>query len=192
MGLDAVRQAGDRLRRLAFPAGRLSLLLALGVLWQSFFWLSEVPLVTRAGFFLLTAFAHARPGEALLATAALATLGSPIAGLTGAEPTRGAEAIALVFLVGWLARTMVSGGSVTGPSGRLASPLLILGLLVVSSLFVTVLAVQRATEPAATYVPRIATALATHYLGWLDPLIGHWYVAAQFVEGCSCLRQRWF
>lgn len=183
MGLDADRQAGDRLGRLAFPAGRLLLFVALGALWQSFFWLSEVPLVTRAGFFLLTAFAYARPGEALLVTAALATLGSPIAGLAGAEPTRGAEAIALAFLVGWLARMLVSRGSVATAAGRLAAPLLILGLLVVSSLFVTVLAVQRATEPAATYVSRIAAALATHYLGWLDPLIGHWYVAAQFVEG---------
>lgn len=187
MWLDAARRTVARLETLLYPAGRLAVLASLAFLWQSFFWLSEVPLLTRAGFLLLTLLAAVRPADALLVTAALATLGGPLAALTGAEASRGAEALVLAFLVGWTARTLVLRQRPTDSLGRLAAPLLILGFVIVCSLVVTVLVVQQATEPAASYFSKLLAGIATQYLGWFDPQFTHWQTAALFLEGLLLL-----
>ncbi len=187
MWLDAARRTVARLETLLYPAGRLAVLASLALLWQSFFWLPEVPLLTRAGFLLLTFLAAARPADALLVTAGLSALGGPLAGLTGAEVSRGSEALVLAFLVGWMARSLVLRQRVTEALGRLAAPVLILGVVIACSLVVTVLAAQLATEPASSYFPKAVTAVATHYQSWFHPQFAHWQAATLFLEGLLLL-----
>lgn len=182
-------QAAVRLWPAAERVGRVSTLCLVALLWQSFFWLPEVPGTTKGLFAALTLVSFVRPAIALLVLAALATLGGPLAGLLDAVPSRGPETLVLAFLVGWLLRAVVSHTPTVEDDDGLALPLLLLATVVVLSLGVTLLApllVEGSPAPGP-YVRLIASTASFSYLGELDPALGSLYQAALLSEGLLLL-----
>ncbi|MCX6538776.1 MAG: O-antigen ligase family protein [Acidobacteria bacterium] len=154
-----------------------------GLLWQSFFWLDRVPIVTKVAYAGLTVLSAMRPTYGLLVIAALATLGGPIGDLAGAPHERTTEALVLTFLVGWLARTVVRRESILDKGDSLSAPIALFALTVSASLVVTSAAVQSATAPPWQYI-RLATDLLAHdYFGGTYYETHNWYHAALLVEG---------
>lgn len=163
-------------------AGALALPI-FGLLWQSFFWSDDVSLVIKAAYAGLTLLSALRPADGLLVVAALATLGGPLAGLTGAPYERTAELLMLTFLVGWLARCVVRRESILDADDSLLAPIALFALTVFASLVVTSAAVQSATAPPWQYI-RLATNILAHdYFGGTYYETHNWYRAAALVEG---------
>jgi O-antigen ligase len=154
-----------------------------GLLWQSFFWLDQVPAATKLGYAGLTALSALRPAYGLLAVVALATLGAPIAGLAGGPRERMAEAIVLTFLVGWLVHTVVRRKSALDMDDSLAAPIALFVVAVFASLVVVSAAVQSATAPPWQYIRLAASLLAHDYFGGTCYETHNWYQAAFLVEG---------
>jgi len=154
-----------------------------GVLWQSFFWLEHVPIISKAAYAGLTLLSALRPEYGLLVVAALATLGGPIADLVGTPYGHMAEVLVLPFLVGWLAQAVVRRESILDKDDTLSAPIALFALAVFASLVVMSAAVQSATAPPWQYL-RLATGLlARQYSSGTYYETHNWHQAALLVEG---------
>ena len=159
------------------------ILVGLVLPWQSFFWIDSVPALTKVGYAGLTVLSAWRPGDGLLVAAALAILGGPIAGLTGAIPNRGAESIILAFLVGWVVRATWRREPMLGRADHLGVVTAIFGVLVISSLVVTLLVEQTLWGPPGQYFNFMVPEFARHYLDALRISLGNLYATALLLEG---------
>lgn len=189
MWSDRLGQGAPRFWPAAERAGLVVTLCVVAVLWQSFFWLPEVSGAAKGLFAALTLVAFVRPAIGLLVTAALATLGGPLAALLGGIASRGPEAVVLAFLAGWLLRTVVSRTPVFEDDDRLAPSLVLLFAVVVLSVGVALLAplFAEGAPPAGPYVWQLVVAVPLSYLGESDPALGSLYQAALLAEGLLLL-----
>jgi O-antigen ligase len=101
------------------------------LLYQSAFWLPQVPLAAKIGLGVFLVLAFARPSQALLIVAGLTPIAVVISPRLGLTPVRGAEALALAVIAGWYSR---GGGARQGLSDPLLARVsLLFGMIVVGS-----------------------------------------------------------
>jgi len=182
----------ERWRPVVRAIGRLTLLLAAALPWQSLFWIDTVPVATKAGFGVLVVLAAWRPRAALMVLAALVGIAAPLTQWTGIPAAHMAEAMALTFLSGWFARRLVLGERVAEPGDALAAPTALFAAVVVGSLVVMTAAIQPVVGQWWPFITSITGVLTTGYLRGETFETHNWYQAGLLLEGvalCAATRR---
>ena len=139
----AVRSATDKIGTVAGLVGQLLLIGFFAFLGQSFLWLEGVPTILRIGIVAVAVVAFFRPPDGLLIVAALTPITRLLTVTVWPSPqfARVTEVIALAFLTGALLAGLrrVRLPTIRGVS---QSSALLLGLVVVASLVVQLVALQ--------------------------------------------------
>lgn len=165
------------------------LLLATGcaAAWQTFFWIEGVPILTKAGYAGLTVLSAWRPGVGLLVTAALAVLGGPVAGVLGATPSRGSEAVVLAFLTGWIGRAAWTGETVVAHRERLGTFVTLFAAVIACALAVSLFVTHLTPGQQPGYLAMLAIDAIRGYLGPLPGGLHGVQAGALLLEGLLLL-----
>ena len=149
--------------KLISSGARLSLLGLFLIPAQSLLWAVDVPIVLKLAGVGVATLAFLRPADGLVIVAALAPLGVMFSRVLD-SPARGSEALVLAFLAGWLVRTCLPKGRRTSVGGNLSVPVLLFGVVVVTSCVEQLAFLQFQRDYPWPFLQALSVFLARDYL----------------------------